>query len=46
MGLKNLDGKYDTQRLYAFLSERYLSFWFKKNTKFFEQPWVLYDSNL
>ena len=27
-GLKNLKG-YDQQRLYAYLAERYLSFWFK-----------------
>ena len=30
-GFKNLKG-YDTQRLYAYLAERYLSFWFKKYT--------------
>ena len=45
LGFKNLDGVYDTQRLYAFLSERYLSFWFKKYTKFFEQPWIFYENN-
>jgi|TARA_B100000929_G_scaffold289551_1_gene280496 hypothetical protein len=31
---------YDTLRLYAYLAERYLSFWFKKYTKYKEQPWV------
>tara|TARA_Y100000768_G_scaffold178051_1_gene133272 strand:- start:229 stop:1032 length:804 start_codon:yes stop_codon:yes gene_type:complete len=43
LGLKTLDGKYDTQRLYAFLGERYLSFWFKKYTNFREHPWVVLD---
>ena len=31
-GLKKLKG-YDQERLYAYLAERYLSFWFKKYTK-------------
>ena len=43
LGLKNLDGLYDTQRLYAFLAERYLSFWFKKYTKSIEYPWIVLD---
>ena len=34
---------YDTTRLYAYLSERYLSFWFKKYTKFKAHPWVFLD---
>jgi hypothetical protein len=38
-GFDNLKG-YDTQRLYAYLAERYLSFWFKKYTKFVEWPVV------
>ena len=37
-GYKNLKG-YDTQRLYAYLAERYLSFWFKKYTKYKVHPW-------
>jgi hypothetical protein len=36
-GFDNLKG-YDTQRLYAYLAERYLSFWFRKYTKFVEWP--------
>ena len=40
-GFEELGGKYDTKRLYAFLAERYLSFWFKKYTKYKEQSWVL-----
>ena len=43
LGFEQLDGKYDTQRLYAFLAERYLSFWFKKYTKSLEHPWITLD---
>ena len=38
-GFHNLSG-YDTTRLYAYLAERYLSFWFKKYTKYIEWPVV------
>jgi len=41
-GFEKLKG-YDTQRLYAFLAERYLSFWFKKYTKYLSWPWVFVD---
>ena len=41
-GFENLSG-YDTQRLYAFLAERYLSFWFEKYTKILEWPWIFYE---
>ena len=41
-GFSELQG-YDTQRLYAYLAERYLSFWFKKYTKFKQWPWVFVD---
>ncbi len=37
-GFKKLEG-YDTTRLYAYLAERYLSFWFQKNTKYRYHPW-------
>ena len=40
-GLEKLEG-YDTQRLYAYLAERYLSFWFKKYTKYIEWPYVTF----
>ena len=40
--LDDLHG-YDTTRLFAYLAERYLSFWFKKYTNFKEQPWVFID---
>ena len=43
-GFEELKG-YDTQRLYAFLAERYLSFWFKKYTKYLNWPWALLDFN-
>ena len=41
-GFKNLKG-YDNSRLYAYLAERYMSFWFKKYTKFHEQPWAILE---
>ena len=42
-GFDNLVG-YDSSRLYAYLAERYLSFWFKKYTRFKEHPWILIDN--
>lgn len=41
-GFKNLKG-YETTRLYAYLAERYLSFWFKKYTDYKEQHWTFID---
>ena len=38
-GFETLKG-YDTERLYAYLAERYLSFWFTKYTSYKEHPWV------
>ena len=38
-GFNNLEG-YDTTRIYAYLAERYLSFWFKKYTRYKELPWI------
>ena len=35
---------YDTQRLFAYLSERYLSYWFKKKYKYKEIDWVQLDN--
>ena len=43
-GFENLSG-YDTQRLYAYLAERYLSFWFKKYTKSLNWPWIFVEKN-
>ena len=42
-GFENLKG-YDTGRLYAYLAERFLPFWFKKNTKYLEWPWIFFES--
>ena len=43
IGFKNLSG-YDTKRLYAYLAERYLSFWFKKYTVYKEHPWIFIEN--
>ena len=40
----NLEG-YGKIRLYTFLAERYLPFWFKKYTNYLEWPVVYYDIN-
>ncbi len=42
-GFENLQG-YDMGRIYAYLAERYLSFWFKKYTLFKEQPWAFIEN--
>ena len=34
---------YDKKRLYAYLAERYLSFWFKKYTNYLNWPWAFYE---
>ena len=41
-GFRKLKG-YDQKRLYAYLAERYLSFWFKKNTKYLEWHWNFFE---
>ena len=41
-GFENLKG-YETTRLYAYLAERYLSFWFTKYTKYKNLSWILCD---
>ena len=41
-GFESLMG-YDSQRLYAYLAERYLSYWFRNNTKFLEWPWTFIE---
>ena len=38
----NLKG-YGKQRIYAFLAERFMSYWFQKNTKFTTMPIFFYD---
>tara|TARA_B100001540_G_scaffold257085_1_gene234710 strand:- start:3264 stop:4061 length:798 start_codon:yes stop_codon:yes gene_type:complete len=42
-GFENLKG-YDQKRLYAFLAERYMSFWFRKYSEFKEHPWIFIDN--
>ena len=44
-GLENLKD-YDQTRLYAFLAERYVPFWFKKYSKTIEWPWIFSDNHL
>ena len=44
-GFKDLKG-YDQKRLYAFLAERYMPFWFRKYSKIIEWPWVFSDTHL
>ena len=41
-GFENLKG-YDYTRMYGFLSERFMSYWFQKNTKFKTMPIIFYD---
>ena len=40
----NLDG-YGLKRIYGFLAERYMSFWFKKYTKYKTMPIIFKDIN-
>ena len=41
-GLTGLKG-YDQKRIYAYLAERYLPFWFKKNSKSICWPWTFFE---
>ena len=41
-GLENLKG-YGLRRIYGFLAERYLSYWFKKYTKYTVLPIIFKD---
>ncbi len=34
---------YDKTRMYAYLAERFLSYWFQKYTKYKEQSWIFID---
>ncbi len=43
-GFKNLKG-YETGRLYAYLAERYLSFWFEKYHNVKYSNWIFFDLN-
>ena len=41
-GLKSTN-EYGTQRMYNFLFERYLPYWFEKYSKVGFSPWIYYD---
>jgi hypothetical protein len=41
-GFKNLDS-YGKTRIYGFLAERFMSYWFKKNTNYKMLPIIFYD---
>jgi len=41
-GFENLSG-YGQTRIYGFLAERFMSYWFKKNTNYKTMPIVFYD---
>ena len=41
-GFNNLKG-YGMIRIYGFLAERFMSYWFKKNTKHTTMPIIFYD---
>ena len=41
-GFDNLDS-YGTKRIYGFLAERYMSYWFKKYTNFSTMPIIFKD---
>jgi len=43
-GFSTLKG-YDQERLYAYLAERYLSFWFRKYTNYLEWYWTFYEKS-
>ena len=36
---------YGKKRIYGFLAERYMPFWFKKNSKTIDWPFVFFDTN-
>lgn len=41
-GFSNLRG-YGQQRIYSFLTERYMPYWFEKNSNVLTWPWVYFD---
>ena len=41
-GFENLKG-YRKIRIYAFLAERFMPYWFRKNTKYITIPIIFYD---
>ena len=43
-GFDNLKG-YGSTRMYGFLGERFMSYWFQKNTKYTTMPVTFFDIN-
>ena len=43
-GFSNKD-EYGTTRIYGFLAERFMSYWFQKNTKYTTMPVIFFDIN-
>ena len=43
-GFENLKG-FGMIRIYGFLAERFMPFWFKKNYKTIEWPYIFFDTN-
>ena len=43
-GFESLKG-YGMKRIYGFLAERFMSYWFKKNAKYKELPILFHDIN-
>ena len=41
-GFENLQS-YNKIRIYGFLAERFMSYWFQKNTKYTTMPVIIYD---
>ena len=41
-GFENLQG-YNQTRIYGFLAERFMSYWFQKNTRYTTMPVIVYD---
>ena len=38
--------KFDTKRIYSFLTERYMPFWFEKYSKIKFGPWIFFDTEI
>jgi len=43
-GFKNSES-YNKTRIYGFLAERFMSYWFQKNTKYTTMPVIFFDIN-
>ena len=43
--INNSSNDYGTRRIYAFLAERYMSYWFNKYSKVITWPVIFYNLN-